>query len=218
MHIFSRLKSKTIVQIGLIFSLCSGSALAQKPANELIQLTGVVVSGDSLVPVPFASVTIKGTDRGTVADYFGFFALVAKRTDTILFRCVGYKPAEVMIADTLSDVRYSMIQMLQRDTVMLSEQVVYPWPTREQFRQAFLTLQAPDDDYDRAFANLVREDIRYAAQGLPPNAAASAQADIQREYSKLYQMGQVPQISLLNPLAWMQFVQAWRNGDFKRKQ
>jgi hypothetical protein len=33
--------------------------------------------------------------------------------------------------------------------------------------------------------------------------------------SKLYYIGQLPPNNLLNPLAWAEFVKAWKNGDFK---
>ena len=207
--------SKFILLISLF---CSSSIFAQKNSDGLIQLSGVVVSGDSLTPVPFTSVLIKGSNRGTVADYYGFFSLVVLRSDTILFSSVGYAKSEVFIEDSLSDSRYSMIQMLQRDTATLPEQLVYPWPSKEQFRDAFLALNAPTDDHDRAFENLTREDVRLAIQGVPMSAQANSALAIQREYTRLYQMGQLPQVSLLNPVAWAQFIDAWKRGDFKSKK
>lgn len=191
------------------------SAQKSDPSEGLIQLTGVVVSGDSLSPVPFTSVIIKGTHRGTMCDYYGFFSLVVRKTDSIEFRCVGYESATVFIADTLSDTRYSMIQMLQRDTLELPTATVYPWPSKEQFRYAFLSVNPPEDDYDRAFANMTREDVRLAIQGLPSSSGVNQSIAIQREYTRLYQMGQLPQISLMNPLAWAQFIEAWKRGDLK---
>jgi hypothetical protein len=207
--------SKFILLISLF---CSSSIFAQKNSDGLIQLSGVVVSGDSLTPVPFTSVLIKGSNRGTVADYYGFFSLVVRRSDTILFSSVGYAKSEVFIEDSLSDSRYSMIQMLQRDTATLPEQLVYPWPSKEQFRDAFLALNAPTDDHDRAFENLTREDVRLAIQCVPMSAQANSALAIQREYTRLYQMGQLPQVSLLNPVAWAQFIDAWKRGDFKSKK
>jgi hypothetical protein len=195
------------------------SLAAQKdPSDGLVQLSGVVVSGDSLSPVPFTSVLIKGSQRGTMCDYFGFFTLVARKSDTILFKSVGYTSAEVVINDTLSDSRYSMIQLLNRDTYELPEQEVFPWPSRDQFHDAFLALNAPYDDYDRAFANLTNEDVRLAIQGVPNTARSGSDYSIQKEYTRLYQMGLMPQASLTNPVAWAQFIRAWKRGDFKSKK
>jgi len=203
-----------------LFILTNGfKGIAQdEPSKDLLQLSGVVVSGDSLTPVPFTSVMIKGSNRGTMCDYFGFFSLVVRKNDTIEFKSVGYTEATVRIEDTLSDTRYSMIQMLQRDTLLLPTMEVYPWPSREQFRQSFLTLNTTQDDYDRAFANLTNEDVRMAIQGVPISAQANSALAIQREYTRLYQQGQMPSGNLLNPVAWAQFVNAWKKGKFKEKK
>ncbi|MDC1222231.1 carboxypeptidase-like regulatory domain-containing protein [Salibacteraceae bacterium] len=187
------------------------------PSKDLLQLSGVVVSGDSLTPVPFTSVMIKGSNRGTMCDYFGFFSLVVRKSDTIVFKSIGYNGADVIIEDSLSDSRYSMIQMLQRDTLLLPATDVYPWPSKEQFRQSFLTLNTTQDDYDRAFANLTNEKVRMAVQGVPISAQSNSALAIQREYTRLYQQGQMPSGSLLNPVAWAQFVNAWKKGKFKDK-
>ncbi|GAB4377928.1 MAG: hypothetical protein Kow0075_07230 [Salibacteraceae bacterium] len=188
---------------------------AGQQSGDLIQLSGVVVSGDSLSPVPFTSVIIKGSHRGTICDYYGFFTLVVRKGDTLQFSSVGYRDAETFVSDTLSENRYSMIQMLQRDTIELDEAVIYPWPSKEQFKQAFLSLNAPVDDYDRAFENLTREDVRLAIQGVPMSARGNHTFVTQQEYARLYSRGKLPEITLLNPLAWAQFIEAWKKGQFK---
>ncbi len=42
-------------------------------APMVVQLTGVVVEGDSLGPVPFATVYRARDQRGTITDEYGFF-------------------------------------------------------------------------------------------------------------------------------------------------
>ena len=59
--------------------------------TNLIQFSGVVVSQDSLQPVPYCSIIDKKTKRGTTSDYFGYFSFVASKGDTINFSCIGYK-------------------------------------------------------------------------------------------------------------------------------
>jgi hypothetical protein len=192
---------------------------AQDPNRDgLVQLSGVVVSGDSLTPVPFSSVIIEGSNRGTIADYYGFFSLVVRIQDTIKFSSVGYRDAFFTVPDTIHSNRYSIIQLLQKDTIILEQQVIFPWPSKEQFKEAFLSLNAPTDDYDRAFENMTREDVRLAIQGVPMSAQANNKYTMQQEYTRMYSQGLLPQISVMNPLAWAQFIQAWKNGDFKSKK
>jgi len=38
-----------------------------------IQFSGIVVTADSLKPIPFVNILIKDTWRGTVTDLYGFF-------------------------------------------------------------------------------------------------------------------------------------------------
>ena len=40
----------------------------------------------------------------------------------------------------------------------------------------------------------------------------------QQIQSKLYYAGQYAPISLLNPVAWSQFIKAWKRGDFKNNK
>ena len=95
--------------------------------------------------------------------------------------------------------------------------MVYPWPTKEQFKQAFIRLKLPDDDLARAERNMVRADIKERAMGMTMDASLNYKYTMQQYQSKLYYAGQLPPNNLLNPIAWAKFIQAWKNGDFKKK-
>ena len=202
--------------ISLLFILCSSPLFSQE--RKLVQFSGVIVSGDNLNPLPFTNIIIKNSQRGTMSDYYGFFSFVAQEKDTVEFSSIGYKKSEFVIPDTLSTNRYSLIQMLTRDTILLKETVVYPWPTKDQFREAFLHLEIPDDDYERAMKNLERAEMKERMEAMPMDGSGNYKWQMQQYQSKLYYAGQYPSITLLNPIAWAQFIQAWRNGDFKRKE
>ena len=78
----------------------------------LVQFSGVVVTGDSLRPVPFVSIIIKNSFRGTISDYNGFFSFVAQMKDTIEFSAIGFKKGIYIIPDTLNTDRYSLIKIM----------------------------------------------------------------------------------------------------------
>ena len=122
--------------------------------RRLVQFSGVVVTGDSLEPVPFTSIITKGSYRGTISDVYGYFSFVAQAGDTLEFAAVGFKRGNYMIPDSLKENKYSMIHVLFPDTVMLRPLDVYPWPSREQFREAFLALDVSDDEYQRVLKHL----------------------------------------------------------------
>jgi len=203
----------------LLFSLVffAFPAFSQKQEKKIIQFSGVIVSGDSLKPVPFVNVMVKGTYRGTVSDYYGFFSFVAHARDTIEFSALGYSASRYIIPGDLSENRYSIIQMLQKDTFLLKETVIYPWPTREQFDRAFIELKVPDDDLATAQKNLSRDKLFEAAMNMPMDASLNYKYANQQFNTRLYNAGQIPMNNLLNPIAWARFVQAWRNGEFKKK-
>ncbi|MFL5754515.1 MAG: carboxypeptidase-like regulatory domain-containing protein, partial [Bacteroidia bacterium] len=115
----------------------------KKNKPKLIQFSGVVVESDSLKPLPFTSILVKGTSHGTVSDYYGFFTLVAQAGDEIEFASVAYKDASYIIPDTLTASNYSIIQVMRLDTITLAPVTIYPWPTREEFKKAFLKLDVP---------------------------------------------------------------------------
>jgi hypothetical protein len=205
-----------------LLSLVAFKAYPQR-YDDLVQFSGVVVTADSLRPVPFANISVAKTGRGTTTDYWGFFSLVVHKNDIVTFSAVGYKSGLFRIPDTLTQNRYSLIQVMSSDTIMLTETVIYPWPSKEQFRHAFLTLKIPDDDIEIARRNLAYMEMReiygrnYDPEryGFTPGQSyhnyMSAQAD------KLYYRGQTMPNNLLNPIAWAKFIQAWKRGDFKKK-
>lgn len=184
---------------------------------RLIQFSGVIVEGDSLKPVPFVNIIIKNSSRGTISDYFGYFSFVAKENDIIEFSSVGYKKATFRIPDSLTINRYSLIQVLRKDTILLKETVVYPWPTKEQFKEAFLNIQIPDDDLERARRNLEREDMKLRAEKVPMDSRMNQKYYAQQYNTRLYYAGQLPPNNLLNPIAWSKFVKAWKQGDLRRR-
>jgi hypothetical protein len=198
----------------LLTNDCSGQ---EKKETAIVQFSGVVVSADSVAPIPFTSVIIKNSGRGTISDYYGYFSFVALANDTIEFHSLGYKKSSFIIPNDLTENRYSLIQMLHNDTIYLRESVIYPWPTKEQFKQAFLNLNIPDDDLERAKKNIAREEIKERYDNMPMDASMNQRYYAQQFNSRLYYAGQLPPNNLLNPIAWAKFIQAWKNGDFKRK-
>ncbi len=212
------MKKITLVSLLLLlgFSLVTAQSNKRKP-GDLLQFSGVVVSGDSLQPVPFTAITVKGTYRGTLSDYYGFFSFVAQEGDTIEFSVLGFQKSTYVLPDSLEGSRYSIIQVLNQDTIMLPTTVIYPWPTKEQIYEYFLKAPVPDDDLERARKNLAQETIVDMALTVPMDATMNYRNSMSQYNTRLYNAGQIPMNNLLNPIAWAKFVQAWKKGEFKKK-
>ena len=197
----------------LFFTFSLSSAFAQN--NDLIQFSGVIVEIDSLRPIPFTRVLIKNSGRGTIADYSGYFSFVAQKKDTIIFSAIGYRRAEYVIPDTLSGNKYSLIQTLTVDSIILATVVIYPYPTPEDFKRVFMENPIPDDDLDRAMKNMAREEMKEKLETMAMDGSMNYKATMQQYQSRLYWANQYPPNNLLNPFAWAQFVKMWREGKLK---
>ena len=215
------------IQFLIILIMLAKTLAAQKKEVEksglastygLIQFSGVMVEGEKLQPVPYTSIIVKNTRRGTISDYFGYFSFVAQKSDTIEFSAIGFRPAQYIIPDTLTSNTYSLIQVLGKDTIYLKATEIFPWPSKEQFKQAFLDLNLPDDDMARATKNMAHADIKEKMVGMAMDASLNYKNATKQYQSKLYYAGQTPPNNLLNPIAWAKFIQAWQNGDFKQKE
>ena len=215
------LRTLSILIVGLVILATDASfntTSAQSKNDSLIQFSGVLLTRDSLEAVPFATVMIKGSNRGTISDYYGYFSFVAERGDTIQFSYIGFKDAFFWIPDSLDRKNYSLIQMMDVDTVILQEAVIYPWPTKEQFRQAFLDLRLPEDDKQIAMRNLERAELKERMENMEASGSESFKIANQMRANQLYYAGQLPPNNLLNPIAWAKFIKAWKDGKFKRKK
>jgi hypothetical protein len=190
----------------------------EPPSNtrKVIQFTGLVVTADSLAPVPFTNIWIQNTRRGTITDFHGFFSITLRERDTLQITAIGFKDVTYVVPDTLTSTRYSTVQLMTRDTINLPETVIYPWPTREQFRYAFLNTEIPNDDYDRAMKNLERAEMRERFEKMPMDGYSNFQHMNQQYGERLYYAGQRPPMRIFDPLAWSKFIKAWREGRFKR--
>jgi len=210
----------TIILFGLIFFWARPQSCAQEVRNDedVIQFSGVVVDADSLDPVPYTSIIINNTNRGTLSDFYGYFSFVALKNDTIVFSSMGYKKNIFVIPDTITDKRYSLIHVMNADTIMLTPTVIYPWPTQEEFKKAFIKLDIPDDDIEIARKNLAKAEMRDRIMNYQMDGSMNYKNYMQNETSKLYYAGQTTPITIFNPFAWAQFIKAWKEGKFKRKK
>ncbi|NND06235.1 MAG: carboxypeptidase-like regulatory domain-containing protein [Saprospiraceae bacterium] len=206
----------------LLFILLYQSVDAQDNRNRrdsVIQFSGLVVVEEQgeLIPLPLTNILLKRSGRGTFADNEGFFSIVAFKGDVVVFSSIGFETVEFVIPDTLSQNRYSIYQIMTRDTINLPETVVYPWPSREHFKIEFLALNVPEDLQDRAESNLAVHVMEKMRKDLPTDGVESGNYYLKRQAESYYSFGQAKPMHILNPIAWSKFFKAWKNGDFKRK-
>lgn len=191
--------------------------------EELIQFSGLILAPQDgrLLPVPWATVYLPGKSRGTYADYRGFFTLIVEKKDKVRFNCIGFEPVTITIPDTLTQDRYSIVQMMTQDTINLPETVIFPWPSKEHFKIEFLKMDVTPELQRYATENIANEYLAEARKNpdiVPYGGRESANFYLRQQTREYVYIGQVPPMNIFSPLAWGKFFKAWKDGDFKKKK
>lgn len=204
---------------GLLVFVSLGLNAQNKRDSNLIQFSGILLSADSLYPVPFANISVLGKPYGTYSSLEGYFSFVARKGDTIAFSHVEFKTSYYTIPDSLKGFKYSIVKVMTQDTFYLPGTRVMPMPNRATFDHAFVTKDIPDDDLERAKNNLELEAMKERAYKMDNDASEAYRAVLRSQMQKSYYAGgQIPPMNILNPFAWAQFFEAWKRGDFKSKK
>lgn len=185
--------------------------------DSLVEVSGVTLTADSLRGIPGVSVLVKNQNRGTVTNDQGVFSIVVFKGDTLIFRAIGFKQKEVKVPDTLQGNFYGIAQPLSQDTTYLPLTTIHPYPTREEFENAFLHWKIPENQYDIARANTAIEKLRASSRFIPPDGGEGVNNTFRHQSQAATSRGQFPAMNIFNPLAWAEFIKALKNGDFKRR-
>ena len=95
----------------------SGNTVTKQNDDEKVIRGKVLDSGG--VPLPGATVLIKGTTNGTVTDPDGYYTIEASEGQTLIFSFIGYKPQEFVVGN-----RTAIEVILEEDITTLEEAVV----------------------------------------------------------------------------------------------
>ncbi|WP_374755876.1 carboxypeptidase-like regulatory domain-containing protein [Larkinella soli] len=218
---------KTVITKALtVVALVGLTLLLQVPAHaqgqeKLIMFTGIITAGKTSEPLPGAYIYIPNAGRGVLSNNVGYFALPVLPGDSIIFSYVGYKKQFHIIPRRLAEQSYSAVIAMQEDVQMLTEVKVYPYPTEELFKQAFVNMKLPDE---RERANLERNTSAEAMQRLaavtPMSAAANYRYYLNQQWfgrESVANRSQLTAIPFLNPFAWANFIKSVKNGELKKK-
>jgi TonB-linked SusC/RagA family outer membrane protein len=115
--------SRLLLTVAAVCLFCS-NLFAQSNA-----IKGVVLDNNG-EPLPGASVTIKGTTRGTVTGLEGRFTISANKGETLLVRVIGYDSQEQLITN---ESNYSF--QLKETTNNLNEVVVTALGVKKEFQK-----------------------------------------------------------------------------------
>ena len=185
--------------------------------DSVVQLYGVVMTADSLKGIPAVSVMVKGQNRGTITNDQGVFSIVVLKGDQIEFSSIGYKPKLVSIPKNLDGNQQSIIQLLIQDTIYLPATIIKRRPSRAEFERDFVNVKVPDDDQEIARKNTDAATRRALIAAYPADGREATNYYFRQNANRAYYAGQAPPQNIFNPLAWAEFIKAWKRGDFRKK-
>ncbi len=194
--------------------------LSAQEGSSIIQFSGMVLDGSTnqLFPIPYTNILVKEKGRGTYSDFDGFFSVVVEKGDIVVFSALGYKTIEYQIPKDLEDDRYSLVQLMTKDTVNLPETVVFPWPSKDHFKLEFLAMDVTHELQEKAAENLANDHLAQMRNAVPSDGVENTSYYLRQQARKTYYVGQTPPMNIFNPVAWKDFFDAWKRGDFKKKK
>ncbi|GEP96626.1 carboxypeptidase-like regulatory domain-containing protein [Chitinophaga cymbidii] len=211
------MQKKLIILFALLALPFLVKAQFQAFKDSIIQISGITMTSDSLRAIPAVSILVKGQGRGTISNSQGVFSIVAFKGDTLTFSAVGFQKKNYKIPTDLVGNRFSVIQLMSEDTIYLSETIIKPYPSRREFEKMFVSMDIPNDMYEIARKNNDQARLRALSRSIPVDAAGAYNVYMQKQQQSLYYAGQTPPQNIFNPIAWAQFIESWKRGDFKRK-
>lgn len=206
-----------LLLLSLVFFSRQANAQFETVKDSVVQLYGIVMTADSLVGIPAVSVSIKGTNRGTISNNQGVFSIVALKGDVVEFSHVSFKSKTVAIPRNIDGNQYNIVQLLVEDTVYLPATIIKPKPSAEQFARDFVNMKVPDDDIEVARQNNSAAKRRILMQSTPTDGGGATSLQFRDVANKAVYRGQIPPMNIFNPAAWSEFIKSWKRGDYKRK-
>ena len=206
---------KIILYIIVLTAPFFAQAQFDKLRDSVVQLYGFVMTSDSLQAIPGVTIAVKGRNQGTFTNDQGVFEIPLLKGDVIVFSSIGYKSVTVQIAPDLKGNEYSMVQLMTDSAQYLPVSIIKPLPTRDQFDRDFVNTTVPDDQIEVARQNLSEAKRRMLAKTLPADAREAANTYLRQTATKYSYQGQSPPQNIFNPIAWADFINAWKHGDFK---
>lgn len=210
-------KTLLLIFIFSCFIINKSKAQFETVKDSVVQLFGIVMTADSLKGIEAVSITIRGSNRGTITNNQGVFSIVVLKGDVIDFTHVSYKPKTITVPKNIEGNQYSVVQLMVEDTFYLPATIIKPRPSPEQFARDFVNAKVPDDDIEIARQNNSAAKRRVLMQSTPADGGEAMSMQMRNIATKATYQGQTPPMNIFNPAAWSEFIQAWKRGDFKRK-
>lgn len=199
------------MMVALLFCI-SQKATAQSN-KKIVQVSGLVMNGDSTQTLFNVHIFNIQTGRGTTSDFRGWFSKAFYAGDAVIFSAIGYKNRTILIPDDVGDT-YTILMALEDDITQLADVEVNPFPTEELFKEAFLAMNL-NDQQESVLDAFSRDNVQRMVVEMPLGGSPDANFRymMNQQYNQqIYRSGPTSN-PLLNPFAWANFIKSLKKKD-----
>ncbi|MDA3890399.1 MAG: hypothetical protein PF517_01915 [Salinivirgaceae bacterium] len=137
----------TILSFILFYALNTFAQVDSLP----IRLAGVIYSADTTVDNSYVHIINKRTGLGTISDSMGIFKTTLLKSDTLIFRALGYKDKIFALPDTLLSAVLFVEIKLQETSYLLDVIDILALSRMNQFCYDFTNMRLPTNEWENQF-------------------------------------------------------------------
>jgi len=131
----------------LVFATQSG-LYAQAENNNIVGINGILMSSDTLQPIPDAQIFSRDNYLGSFSDTSGRFYITVARNDSIMFSSLGYITKVIPVTDSLLHLKQPIVFRMTLDTVLIHEVIIHAFWDYETFKQMIIHMKPAQSSYD----------------------------------------------------------------------
>lgn len=184
--------------------------------QKFITFSGFVIDGSTDEPMVGAYVINHRAGKGVQTNAKGYFILDVFPGDSIVFSFLGFKPQYYNIPKN-TGLTYSVVVELNIESKWLKEVTVYPYRTEEEFKLAFLSMDAPNEEERRIIEkNLGSATLRSIAMAAPMSATGNYRYALDQQLNHLHNQKMTTMNPLMNAGSWVNFIRSVKSGGLLR--
>ena len=183
---------------------------ASAQSRRVVQLSGVVTdtTGNFLPGVYFL---VSKAGHGAISKNNGFFSLAVVTGDTVLVRCVGFHPQQIVIPQDAKEFTSVIVELHPNLTYL--KDVIITMPTEELFKEAVLALNVPLDNTGIDPRQMNAELLELMLKTTPMDGNANYRYYIEQFSQSADNKFHPIYNPFLNPINWVNFFK-----DIKKKK
>ncbi|MGD1841742.1 MAG: carboxypeptidase-like regulatory domain-containing protein [Thermonemataceae bacterium] len=201
--------------LSVVVFLCNSHLLLAQGDVEPMILTGFLIDAETESPMPYANVLIPRAGVGTSANHEGQFRMRVFAGDSLVISSVGYRTSFYIIPEDKVE-SYTVIIPVNQSVEMLAPVEVFPYPTEQSFKEAFLALNTEDERTANLKKNLDARNLAKMGFELGMDGSLNYRNTMNQQSDALHSRNSVRSTQFLNPFAWAKFIKSIKNGDLKK--